>query len=175
MKINITVPNSMHVTAFNQPWEEMLPGPGIGRAMRRTDELGFHKLMLGEHFIIPKSHVPMSGDHYFHTVVALGYLAGQTERMRLSTSVSILPLQNPIVQAKAWSTLDFLSGGRATALFGVGWLEEEFRLLFLGGRAREHELKLLDLGHAELIDPGFLRVDHLREFLIRVGERFERG
>lgn len=158
MKINITVPNSMHVTAFNQPWEETLPGPGIGRAMRRADELGFHKLMLGEHFIIPKTHVPMSGDHYFHTVVALGYLAGQTERMRLSTSVSILPLQNPIVQAKAWSTLDFLSGGRATALFGVGWLEEEFRLLGVnfnerGRMADEYVAAMIELWTKD--DPVF--------------------
>lgn len=136
MKISITVPNSMHVTAFNQPWEESLSGADIARAMRRADELGFHKLMMGEHFILPRSHVPMSGDHYFHTTVALGFLAGNTERMRLSSSVSILPLQNPIVQAKAWATLDFLSGGRAVALFGVGWLEEEFRLLGVDFRSR---------------------------------------
>jgi len=38
-------------------------------------------------------------------------------------------LQNPIVQAKAWATLDWLSGGRAVAAVGVGWLEEEYKIL----------------------------------------------
>ena len=129
MKINVGVPNSMHVAAMTQPWEHALTGPDVGELMGVADALGFNKCMLGEHFIIPQSHIGLSGDHYFHVAVALGYIGGRTERMRLSSSVTILPLQNPIVQAKAWSTLDWLSGGRATALFGVGWLKEEFDML----------------------------------------------
>lgn len=85
--------------------------------------------MLGEHFVVPPEHYDLSGYHYFHVVVALGYLGGRTKTMRLSSSVSILPLQSPIVQAKAWSTLDWLTGGRAEALFGVGWLKDEFDML----------------------------------------------
>ena len=129
MKINIGVPNSMHVAAMVQPWELALTGADVGRAMSIADGLGFNKCMLGEHFVIPREHIALSGDHYFHTVVALGFIGGHTKRMKLSSSVSIIPLQNPIVQAKAWSTLDWLSGGRAEALFGVGWLKEEFDIL----------------------------------------------
>jgi probable F420-dependent oxidoreductase len=129
MKLNIGVPNSMHVVAMTQPWEYELTGADIGRAVQLADQLGFNKAMMGEHFVVPKEHIPLSGDHYLHTTVALAFLAGHTKKMRLSSSVTILPLQNPIVQAKAWSTLDWLSGGRATALFGVGWLEEEFNIL----------------------------------------------
>src|SRR5690606_21201099 len=129
MKLNIVVPNSMHVAAMVQKWELDLNGSDIAAAMSLADELGFNKCMLGEHFVIPNEHIELSGDHYFHTTVALGYIAGKTKKMKLSSSVSILPLQNPIVQAKAWSTLDWLSGGRAEALFGVGWLKEEFDLL----------------------------------------------
>ena len=129
MKLNVAVPNSMHVAAMVQPWEYALVGDDIGRAMAVADELGFHKCMLGEHFVIPSTHVPLSGDHYFHTTVALGFIGGRTKRLRLSSSVSILPLQSPVVQAKAWSTLDWLSAGRAEALFGVGWLEQEFDVL----------------------------------------------
>lgn len=136
MKINIGVPNSMHVAAMVQPWEYALDGEAVGRAMALADSLGFHKCMLGEHFLIPKEHIPLSGDHYFHTTVALGFIGGRTQRMKLSSSVSILPLQNPIVQAKAWSTLDWLSGGRAEALFGVGWLKEEFDILGIPFRER---------------------------------------
>jgi hypothetical protein len=43
--------------------------------------------------------------------------------------ITILPLQNPIVQAKAWATLDWFSAGRATAVVAVGWLKEVFDLL----------------------------------------------
>ena len=126
MRLNIGVPNSMHVAAMTQPWEHSLSGADIGRALAVADKLGFHKAMLGEHFLIPLTHVPLSGDHYLHTTVALGVIAGCTQQIKLSSSVTLLPLQSPIVQAKAWSTLDWLSGGRATPLFGIGWLEEEF-------------------------------------------------
>lgn len=126
MRLNVGVPNSMHVAAMVQSWEYALDGAAVGEAMRFADSLGFNKCMLGEHFVIPTEHIALSGDHYFHTTVALGFIAGQTRRMKLSSSVSIVPLQNPIVQAKAWSTLDWLSGGRAEAMFGVGWLEAEY-------------------------------------------------
>lgn len=129
MKINISVPNSMHVAAMTQPWEHSLSGSDIASLMAKADELGFNKCMLGEHFIIPRQHIDLSGDHYLHSTVALSFLAASTRYMKLSSSISILPLQNPIVQAKAWSTLDWLSGGRAVALFGVGWLKEEFDML----------------------------------------------
>jgi probable F420-dependent oxidoreductase len=129
VKINIGVPNSMHVAAMTQPWEHALSGADIGRALGLADQLGFQKAMLGEHFLIPVSHLALSGDHYLHTTVALGFVAGFTQRMKLSSSVSLLPLQSPIVQAKAWSTLDWLSGGRATPMFGIGWEEEEFKTL----------------------------------------------
>lgn len=130
MKFDIIMPNSMHVLAHSpQPWEYGLSGAEIARAVGVADALGYWKVMLGEHFIIPRSHVPLSGDHYLHSVAALAFVATSAPRIRLSSGVTILPLQHPIVQAKAWATLDWLSGGRAVALFGVGWLEEEYRLL----------------------------------------------
>jgi probable F420-dependent oxidoreductase len=129
VRFDVTLLNSMHVVAMTQPWEHALTGADIVRAARLADELGYWKLLTGEHFIIPKSHVPLSGDHYLHSVAALSFVATAAPRMKLSSSVTILPLQNPIVQAKAWATLDWLSGGRAVALVGVGWLEEEYRML----------------------------------------------
>src|SRR6202167_1415147 len=129
MKFGIGLPNSVHVVAMTQPWEHSLNGADIARAARLADELGYWKLLIGEHFLIPKSHVPLSGDHYLHSVAALSFVATAAPHMKLSSSVTILPLQNLIVQAKAWATLDWLSGGRAVALVGVGWLEEEYRIL----------------------------------------------
>jgi probable F420-dependent oxidoreductase len=158
MKLNVGVPNSMKVAAMVQPWEGALNGAGVGRLMAAADALGFNKCMLGEHFIIPKEHIALSGDWYFHTVVALGYIGGQTKNLRLSSSVSILPLQNPIVQAKGWSTLDWLTGGRAEALFGVGWLKEEFDMLGVafnkrGRMADEYLAAIIELWTKD--DPEF--------------------
>jgi probable F420-dependent oxidoreductase len=158
MKLNVGVPNSMKVAAMVQPWEGALSGADVGRLMAAADALGFNKCMLGEHFIIPKEHVALSGDWYFHTVVALGYIGGQTKNLRLSSSVSLLPLQNPIVQAKGWSTLDWLTGGRAEALFGVGWLKEEFDMLGVafnkrGRMADEYVAAIIELWTKD--DPEF--------------------
>jgi len=154
MKLNVSVPNSMHVAAMTQPWEHALTGDDIGHALKIADDLGFNKCMLGEHFIIPREHIELSGDHYVHGTVALAFLAGRTSRMKVSSSVTILPLQNPIVQAKAWSTLDWLSGGRATALFGVGWLKEEFDMLGVdfhnrGRMADEYVAAIIELWTAD--------------------------
>lgn len=158
MKLNIGVPNSMKVAAMNQPWEGKLSGDDIGTLMAKGDALGFNKCMLGEHFVIPKEHVALSGDWYFHTVVALGYIGGRTRNLRLSSSVSILPLQNPIIQAKGWSTLDWLTCGRAEALFGVGWLKEEFDILRVpfgkrGRMADEYVAAMIELWTKD--DPEF--------------------
>jgi len=62
--------------------------------------------------------------------VALGYLGGQTKRIKLSSSVSIVPLQNPIVQAKAWSTLDWLTA--ESARFGAALIVDGDEVVVTG-------------------------------------------
>lgn len=129
MKFSVNMPNSIKVLAISQPWEATLDGLDIARAVSLADELGYDKITCGEHFIIPNEHLELSGAHYMHAVAALSFVAGHTRRARLASTITLLPLQNPIVQAKAWATLDWLSGGRAAPIFGVGWLKEEFDLL----------------------------------------------
>lgn len=53
-------------------------------------------------------------------LVALSVAAGRTTRMKLGTSVQVLPGRNPVLLAKEWATLDVLSGGRALPAFGLG-------------------------------------------------------
>jgi len=129
MKLNVAIPHTLEIPVLSQPWELALGPKQVMGAMRLADELGFHKALLGEHFIIPTEHLELSGAYWHHGTVFLAGLAGETERLGLASSINILPLQHAIVQAKAWSTLDWISGGRATAVVGVGWLKEEFDLL----------------------------------------------
>jgi probable F420-dependent oxidoreductase len=59
----------------------------------------------------------------------MAFIAGKTRRLRLVSSVMILPHRNPVVTAKTLATIDVLSNGRVTVGVGVGWLREEFQAL----------------------------------------------
>ena len=129
MRISLTIPNNHRVKTLLQPWQDEVGGPQIAEVAALADRLGYSRLTVAEHFLIPADHVELSGPHYLHAVTSLAYLAGVTSRIRLASNVSILPLQDPVVQAKQWAVLDWLSGGRADLMAWVGWLKEEFDVL----------------------------------------------
>jgi F420-dependent oxidoreductase-like protein len=75
-------------------------------------------------------------DHYYSVVGApdrgssdawtvLAALAARTERLRLGTLVSPVTFRHPTVLAKAATTVDEISGGRAELGLGAGWWTEE--------------------------------------------------
>jgi probable F420-dependent oxidoreductase len=129
MRLAFPLPHLLRLKATHQPWEARVTGADQTAMARRAEELGYDMLAVPEHFVIPRTHLELSGPHYFHSTVAQAYLAGATQRIRINSCVTLLPLQHPIVTAKALSTADWLSSGRITVTFGVGWLEEEFKLL----------------------------------------------
>lgn len=129
MKLAFAMPHVMRLKATMQPWEAAVTGADQTMLARRADELGFDMISVPEHFIVPNDHVDLSGPHYFHAAAAQGYFAGATSRILINSSIAILPLQHPIVTAKALATIDWMSSGRVIATFGVGWLEKEFELL----------------------------------------------
>ena len=53
-------------------------------------------------------------------LIGLSVAAGRSTRLKLGTSVQVLPGRNPALLAKAWASLDRLSGGRALPAFGLG-------------------------------------------------------
>ena len=136
MKFAFGMPHLIRLKAMMQPWEASVTGADQTRLARLADEMGYDMLSSPEHFIIPNEHVELSGPHHFHAAAAQGYFAGATKRIRINSSIAILPLQHPIVTAKALSTLDWMSSGRITATFGVGWLEKEFEILGVPFRER---------------------------------------
>jgi probable F420-dependent oxidoreductase len=60
------------------------------------------------------------------TMVALGYVAASTARIRLGVALVNLPFVSPTVLAKQATTVDVLSGGRLDLGLGIGWMPEEF-------------------------------------------------
>ncbi len=123
------MPHLLRLKASMQPWEADITGADQTLLARKAEELGYDMIAVPEHFIIPNEHLELSGPHYFHAAAAQGYFAGATERILINSCIAILPLQHPIITAKALSTLDWLSSGRMVATFGVGWLKGEFDIL----------------------------------------------
>ncbi len=68
--------------------------------------------------------------------VVLGTIAAATSTIKLGTGVYVLPLRHPFVTARAVTSVDVLSGGRAVLGVGAGWLAEEFTALGLDPRRR---------------------------------------
>jgi probable F420-dependent oxidoreductase len=136
MRLTFPLPHVLRLKATLQPWEAAVTGADQTVMAQRAEALGYDMLAVPEHFIIPHTHVELSGPHYFHSTVAQAYLAGATQRIRINSCVTLLPLQHPIIMAKALATADWMSSGRITVTFGVGWLEEEFKLLGVPFRER---------------------------------------
>jgi probable F420-dependent oxidoreductase len=129
MKLSLAMPNTVRVKALVQPFEVNVTGADQVLIAKRADELGFDMIPIPEHFVVPNAHVELSGPHYFHSTVAQAFIAGATRRIRVVSTVTLLPLQHPVVMAKALATADWMSNGRITATFGVGWDAEEFKIL----------------------------------------------
>lgn len=109
---------------------------GIGPAAlgRALEERGFAALFVAEHTHIPVSRetpYPAGGDLprvYYRTldpIVSLTAAAGVTERLKLGTGIALIPQRDPIVFAKEFASLDFVSGGRTVLGIGGGWNREE--------------------------------------------------
>lgn len=136
MKLAFAMPHLIELAGRTQPWEFTVDGPAMTRLAKLADQWGYDMLSVPEHFLIPNDHVALSGPHHFHAYAGMGHMAGATEAIRVNSSIAILPLQHPAVTAKALSTIDWMSGGRITVTFAVGWLKEEFDLLGVPFRER---------------------------------------
>jgi probable F420-dependent oxidoreductase len=87
-----------------------LSGDGLGAPAEAMERNGFDSLWLSERISGPAP----------DPVLALTYAAARTKRIKLGTSVSVLPGRSPALVAKEWATLDVLSGGRVLPAFGLG-------------------------------------------------------
>lgn len=97
-------------------------GQGLVRVAREVERLGFDSVLpVGKVLADP------FGGAGLDPIVTLGTLATATERLRLISSVVVVPLYEPVVLANQAATLDVLSGGRFTMGVGVGWNDEEFK------------------------------------------------
>jgi probable F420-dependent oxidoreductase len=100
----------------------------IRRFAVHAEDLGFDDVWVSEHIIVPRDKFPRS-PLFYDPVLTLTWVAAVTTRVRLGTSVLVLPMRHPLPLAKELATLQNLSDGRLILGAGVGWLEPEFAAL----------------------------------------------
>ena len=70
---------------------------------------------------------PADWQYIFEPLETLTYVAANTEKIALGTSVIDMLFHNPVILARRFATLDVLSKGRAIAGFGIGWSKDEYQ------------------------------------------------
>jgi probable F420-dependent oxidoreductase len=105
------------------------------------EQAGIESIWTVEHVVVPagyQAQYPYSADGKMpgpenspipDPLIWLSYVAGATRTIKLGTGILILPQRHPAYVAKEVATLDVLSKGRTILGIGIGWLEEEFRVL----------------------------------------------
>ena len=110
---------------------------------RTAESLGFDSFWFGEHYVVPASHAsnhPAADKENEKAILTprtklydpwflLGAIAGATRTIRLGTAICIVPLNNPLILARATATAYDVSSGRFLLGTGGGWLREEFDAL----------------------------------------------
>lgn len=92
-----------------------------------AERLNYNSVWVSDHILVSKEK-PRYG-HIYEVLITLAYLAGITQRVRLGTSILVVPQRDAILAAKQIATLDDLSDGRVILGVGVGWMDDEFQNL----------------------------------------------
>jgi probable F420-dependent oxidoreductase len=132
---------SFGITTYNYAPQDIL------NLARHAERLGFEGLWFGEHYVSPKTYV---GHHpsrketpaaqndardkeiigedvrIYDPWFLLGAVAGATRTLKIGTAICIVPLNNPLLLARATATAHDVSGGRFRLGTGAGWLKAEF-------------------------------------------------
>jgi probable F420-dependent oxidoreductase len=93
----------------------------------RAEEAGYASLWSFQRLLVPEgSGMEPVYRSVLDPLVALGFVAARTSRIRLGVAIINLPFVSPAYLAKQATTVDVLSGGRLDLGLGIGWLPEEF-------------------------------------------------
>ena len=116
---------------------------------QRAEALGYHSLWVPQRLLyamkpqndyppLPGQPWPRSFERVMDPLISLAFVAGLTSRIRLGTSVLVMPYYTPVMLAKQLATLDVLSRGRLDVGLGLGWSMDEFEAVGVpyAGRGR---------------------------------------
>ena len=116
MRYGFVVPNNFGIQNAHE-----VVGLGV-----QAEQLGFDSVWVNHHVLnVGYVRDRLGSAPYQDALVMLTWLASQTSRVNLGTSVLVMPYLHPMVLAKELATLDQLCGGRLVIGVGVGSLPEE--------------------------------------------------
>ena len=121
-----------------------------------AESLSYDSVWTSDHVLVTKDK-PRYGT-IFEALTTLAYVAGATKKVRLGTSVLVVPQRDAILVAKQVATIDALSEGRVILGIGVGWMDDEYANLGAQfnnrGRRMDEALKMMKVLWVE-DDPQF--------------------
>nr|WP_245949631.1 LLM class flavin-dependent oxidoreductase [Saccharothrix carnea] len=104
--------------------------PDVLRDWARTVEgLGFDLLMVSDHVAVTPDVAEQYPAPFYEPFTALAWLAGVTSRIRIGTTVLVLPYRHPLLVARMAANVNELSSGRFVLGVGVGWARQEYEAL----------------------------------------------
>ena len=104
-------------------------GEALSRAAELAEELGYADVWVSDHLVVPTGVAYPPSPYVFEPLTAMAWVAATTKRVRIGTTVLVLPMRNPLMVAKSLASLDQMSGGRVILGTAAGWLEAEFDAL----------------------------------------------
>lgn len=133
----------LHIPDYTWPGGPDSLGHDLARVGQAAEEAGFDRVSVMDHFFQIRGVGPPEHE-MLEAYTTLGYLAAHTSRVKLLTLVTGVVYRQPGLLAKAVTTLDVLSGGRAMLGIGAAWNEEESRGLGLNFPPIAERFELLE-------------------------------
>ncbi len=106
---------------------------GMEAATETAERLGWSTVWTTDHILVPNADADDYG-RIFDAILSLAWIGAKYARVRLGTSVIVVPQRNAVVLAKELASLDALSSGRVIAGVGIGWNKPEFANLGVADR-----------------------------------------
>jgi probable F420-dependent oxidoreductase len=137
MKVGLHIPQ----------WGANVSRDAVLGVARNAEAAGLDSVWVADHIVFPaqtataypyrRSGIPFTAaDGFLEPLTVLALIAGATEKVKLGTSVLVLPMRPTLLLAKELATLDLLSGGRVVLAVGSGWWQEEFEAVGAPFRGR---------------------------------------
>jgi F420-dependent oxidoreductase-like protein len=114
----------IHFPNFTNPGGDAVIAPLLTGTAKAAEDAGFALFTVMDHYF-QMDRVWPADNPMLEAYTALGFVAAGTSRIELATLVSGVTYRHPGLLAKAVTTLDVLSGGRAMLGVGAAWYERE--------------------------------------------------
>ena len=114
----------LHIPVFTWPVDPDELGIRLGEIVSTADEVGFDRISVMDHVFQIPSRGPAELE-MLEAYTTLGFIAANTSSAKLLALCTAVVYRDPGLLAKAVTTLDVVSGGRAMLGIGAAWNGEE--------------------------------------------------